>query len=80
MGRGEVAGRDWLRLFYSDLGDLVEAVKRHAAAGVPLDEAKRLVPEELSPTCEKPFSQYPDYRPWRRQVLGNIERVYASVS
>jgi glyoxylase-like metal-dependent hydrolase (beta-lactamase superfamily II) len=80
MGHGEVAARDWLRLFQSYIVDLIAAVKRHAAAGVSLDESKRLVPEELAPTYEKPLSKYPDYRPWRQQVLGNIERVYAAVS
>jgi hypothetical protein len=47
---------------------------------VSLDEIKRLVPEEVAPTYEKPLSQFPDYRPWRRQVPGNIERVYTAVS
>jgi cyclase len=80
MGHGEVAGRDWLRLFQSYIADLIAVVKRHAAAGVSLDEIKRLVPEEVAPTYEKPLSQFPDYRPWRQQVMGNIERVYAAVS
>jgi cyclase len=80
MGHGEVAGRDWLRLFQNYIADLIAVVKRHAAAGVSFDEIKRLVPEEVAPTYEKPLSQFPDYRPWRRQVLGNIERVYAAVS
>jgi glyoxylase-like metal-dependent hydrolase (beta-lactamase superfamily II) len=80
MGHGEVAGRDWLRLFQGYVADLIEAVKRHAAAGVCLDEIKRVVPKEIAPVYEQPLSQYPDYRPWNRQVMGNIERVYASVS
>jgi glyoxylase-like metal-dependent hydrolase (beta-lactamase superfamily II) len=80
MGHGEVAGRDWLRLFQNYIADLIAVVKRHAAAGVSFDEIKRLAPEEVAPTYEKPLSQFPDYRPWRRQVLGNIERVYAAVS
>jgi cyclase len=80
MGHGEVAGRDWLRLFQNYMADLIAAVKRHAAAGVSLDEVKQLVPAEVAPTYEKPLSQFPDYRPWRRQVLGNIERIYTAVS
>ena len=80
MGHGDVAGKEWLRMFYAYIGDLIEAVKRHAAAGVTLDEIKRLVPEEVAPQYERPFSKYPDYRPWRQQVLANIERVYAAVS
>jgi hypothetical protein len=34
---------------------------------------------EVAPRYEKPFSKYPVYRPWRRQVLVNIERIYAAV-
>jgi cyclase len=80
MGHGDVAEKEWLRMFYTYIGDLNEAVKRHAAAGVSLDEIKRLVPEEVAVKYEAPLSKYPDYRPWRRQVLANIERVYAAVS
>jgi cyclase len=80
MGHGDVAGKEWLRMFYSYIADLIEAVKRHAAVGMSLDEMKRLVPEEVAPRYEEPLSRYPDYRPWRTQVLANIERVYAAVS
>lgn len=80
MGHGEVAGRDWLRLFQSYITDLIAAVRRDAAAGVSLDDIKRRVPEEMAATYETPLSQASDYRPWRRQVLGNIEHVYAAVS
>jgi hypothetical protein len=66
-------------MFHAYLVDLIAAVKCHAAAGIALDAIKRLVIEEVAPTYEKPFSKYPDYRPWRQQVLANIERVYASV-
>ena len=79
MGHGEVAGRDWLRLFQGYIIDLIAAVRRHAAAGISLDEIKRRVPEEMAATYETPLSQFSDYRPWRRQVLGNIEHVYAAV-
>jgi cyclase len=79
MGHGDVAGKEWLRLFYAYIGDLIGAVKRHAAARVTLDEIKQLVPEEVAPKYEKAFSKYPDYRPWRQQALANIERVYTSV-
>jgi cyclase len=79
MGHGEVAGRDWLRLFQGYITDLIAAVRRHAAAGISLDEIKRRVPEEMAATYETPLSQFSDYRPWRHQVLGNIEHVYAAV-
>ncbi len=80
MGHGDVAGRDWLRTFQSYIHDMVEAVRREAAAGATLDEVKQRVPAKLAPTYEKPFSTYADYRPWRLGVLANIERTYALVS
>jgi cyclase len=80
MGHGAPAGRDWLRTFRGYVHDMVEAVRRAAAAGATLDEVKRRVPEALAATYEKPFSAYPDYRPWRAGVLANIERTYAMVS
>ena len=32
----------------------------------------------LAPTYERAFSAYADYRPWRTQVIGNIERIVAT--
>jgi glyoxylase-like metal-dependent hydrolase (beta-lactamase superfamily II) len=80
MGHGEPAGRDWLRTFRGYIGDLVDAVRTEVAAGATLDEVKQRVPPRLAPTYEKPFSVYGDYRPWRTQILGNIERIYTMVS
>jgi glyoxylase-like metal-dependent hydrolase (beta-lactamase superfamily II) len=79
MGHGQVAGKDWLRLFSNYIEHLVDAVKRHASAGVPLADITRLVPEELAPQYEQPLSKYADYRPWRPSVLASIERVFAAV-
>ena len=36
------------------------------------------MPARLAPAYEKPFSNYGDYRPWRTQILGNIERIVAT--
>lgn len=80
MGHGEPAGKDWLRVFRGYIEDLVEAVRREAAAGASLDEVKQRVPDLLAPKYERPFSRYGSYRPWRQLVLTNIERVYATVS
>jgi cyclase len=80
MGHGEPAGREWLRVFRGYVGDLVEAVRRDAGAGATLDEIKRRVPEALGPAYEQAFSKYGPYRPWRQLILGNIERVFATVS
>src|SRR5438552_6791709 len=80
MGHGEVAGRDWLRIFRGYVHDMVEAVRAEVMRGATLEEAQRRVPEALAPTYEKPFSAYGDYRPWRAGLLLNIERTYAMVS
>jgi glyoxylase-like metal-dependent hydrolase (beta-lactamase superfamily II) len=79
MGHGEVAGRDWLRAFRAYVHDVVDAVRAEVATGATLDEVKQRVPPRLAPVHEKPFSAYGDYRPWRQQVLGNIERIFAMV-
>ncbi len=79
MGHGEPAGKDWLRVFRGYIEDLVEAVRREAAAGATLDEVKQRVPDRLAPKYEPAFSRYGSYRPWRQRVLGNIERTYAVV-
>ena len=80
MGHGDPAGREWLRTFRGYVHDMVEAVRREAAAGATLDEVKQRVPGALAAAYEKPFSAYPDYRPWRAGLLANIERTYAMVS
>jgi cyclase len=80
MGHGEPAGREWLATFRGYVHDMVEAVRREVAAGATLDEVKQRVPAALAGAYEKPFSSYPDYRPWRAGLLANIERTYAMVS
>ncbi|MBI4013203.1 MAG: MBL fold metallo-hydrolase [Candidatus Rokubacteria bacterium] len=80
MGHGEPAGKEWLAVFRGYVEDLVEAVRREAAAGATLDEVKQRVPDRLAPAYEQAFSKYGPYRPWRQLILGNIERVYATVS
>jgi glyoxylase-like metal-dependent hydrolase (beta-lactamase superfamily II) len=80
MGHGDVAGRDWLRTFRGYVHDMVEAVRREAAAGATLDEVKQRVTARLAPTYEKAFSAYGDYRPWRAGLAGNVERTFAMVS
>jgi cyclase len=80
MGHGDLAARDWLLTFRGYVHDLVEAVRREAAAGATLDEVKRRVPDQLAPIYEKPFSRYGEYRPWRQLILGNIERAFAQTS
>jgi hypothetical protein len=80
MGHGEPDGRGWLATFRGYVEDMVEAVRREAAAGATLDEVKARVPDRLAPKYEAPFSRYGSYRPWRTGLLLNIERAYAHVS
>jgi glyoxylase-like metal-dependent hydrolase (beta-lactamase superfamily II) len=80
MGHGDIAGRDWMALFRGYVHDLVAAVRAEVAAGATLDETKTHVLAKLAPVYEKPFSTYGDYRPFRTQILGNIERTFAMVS
>jgi glyoxylase-like metal-dependent hydrolase (beta-lactamase superfamily II) len=78
MGHGAVAGKDWLRFFRGYMADLIGAVRREAETGLSLDEIKQRVPDTLAPKYEQGLSKYGEYRPWRRLVLGNIERVHAT--
>ncbi|MGH7319079.1 MAG: MBL fold metallo-hydrolase [Candidatus Rokuibacteriota bacterium] len=80
MGHGEPAGREWLQRFRGYLEDLIEAVRHEAATGATLDEVKLRVPDRIAPAYEQAFSKYRAYRPWRQGVLGNIERIYTTVT
>ena len=40
MGHGDVAGRDWLRIFRGYVHDMVAAVREEVATGATLDEVK----------------------------------------
>ncbi len=80
MGHGDVAGRDWLRVFRGYVHDMVEAVREEVAKGATLDEVKQRVTAKLAPTYEKPFSAYGEYRPWRAGLAANIDRTFAMVS
>jgi len=80
MGHGDVADREWLRVFRGYVGDMVAAVREEAATGATLEEVKGRVTAKLAPTYEKPFSAYGDYRPWRAGLAANVERTFAMVS
>jgi hypothetical protein len=38
------------------------------------------VPDRLAPAYEQAFSKCGPYRPWRQEILANVERVFATVS
>jgi cyclase len=80
MGHGDVADREWLRVFRGYVGDMVATVRVEVATGATLDEVKHRVTAKLAPIYEKPFSAYGDYRPWRTGLAANVERTFAMVS
>ena len=80
MGHGDVADRDWLRIFRGYVHDMVEAVRTEVATGATLGEVTQRVITKLAPVYEKPLSAYGDFRPWRTGAMANIERTFAMVS
>jgi len=81
LGHGQVAGRDWLRIFRGYVEDLVEAVRHEVWAGASLEETKELVRDALAPRYEAALTREGGtYRPWRTLVLANIERAFQMVS
>jgi glyoxylase-like metal-dependent hydrolase (beta-lactamase superfamily II) len=81
LGHGQVAGRDWLRVFRGYVEDLVEAVRREVWTGTGLEETKERVRDALAPKYEAALTREGGtYRPWRTLVLANIERAYQMVS
>ncbi|HAL56552.1 MAG TPA: hypothetical protein DCP63_08770 [Bacteroidetes bacterium] len=76
-GHGEVQkGKDRLNLCVRYLRDLVGAVKAQAEKGATLDEATRIVIEELAPTYEKEFQ---GFRQALSGPIGNVARTYEGV-
>lgn len=76
-GHGDVRkGKDRLNLVVAYLHDLVGAVKAQTEKGATLDEATRIITDELAPKYEKYFQGF-------RQSLtgpnGNITKVFGAV-
>jgi glyoxylase-like metal-dependent hydrolase (beta-lactamase superfamily II) len=70
-GHGDVQqGKERLQMLRAFLDDLIPAVRRAIAGGIPLDEAKRTVKAELASKHEKNFPS------WNGGAEASIERVY----
>jgi cyclase len=74
-GHGEPAAKSHLAQFRGYLGDLVAAVKKAGADGMPLDEMKKKLSDDLAPKYEAYFSRYPVGQ-YRDRVPVNIEAAY----
>jgi cyclase len=75
LGHGDVVTKAHLTFFRGYLGDLVDAVKKGAAAGASLDDLKQSVANQLAPKYEAGMSKYPVGQ-YRDRVGVNIEAVY----
>jgi hypothetical protein len=75
LGHGEVATKAHLTFFRGYLADLVDAVKKGAAAGASLNDLKQSVANQLASKYEAGMSKYPVGR-YRHRVATNIEAVY----
>ena len=58
-GHGEPAPRTHLAMFRGYLTDLVAAVKKAGADGMPLDAMKTKISDDLAPKYESYMSRYP---------------------
>jgi cyclase len=75
VGHGEPAPKSHLTFFRGYMTDLVGAVKKAAADGMPLDDMKKKVADDLAPKYEKGMSKYPIGQ-YRDRIGLNIEMVY----
>jgi cyclase len=78
VGHGDPAPKSHLTFFRSYLTDLVDAVKTAAVAGMPLDEMKKKIGDDLAPKYEIGMSKYPLGR-YRDRVGVNVEHVHAKI-
>jgi cyclase len=78
VGHGDPAPKSHLTFFRNYLADLVDAVKKGGAAGMPLDEMKKKIGDDLAVKYEKGMSKYPLGR-YRDRVGVNVEHVYNKI-
>jgi cyclase len=78
VGHGDPAPKSHLTFFRSYLTDLVDAVKKGGAAGMPLDEMQKTIGDDLAGKYEKGMSKYPLGR-YRDRVGVNVEHVYTKI-
>ena len=78
VGHGNPTPKSHLVFFRGFLTELVGAVKKHRAAGMPLDEMKKKIEEELAGKYESGMSKYEGGR-YRDRIGGNVEQVYGKL-
>jgi glyoxylase-like metal-dependent hydrolase (beta-lactamase superfamily II) len=78
VGHGEPAPKSHLTFFRNYLTDLVDGVKKGAAAGMPLDDMKKTIGDGLAAKYEAGMSKYPLGR-YRDRVGVNVEHVHAKI-
>ena len=74
-GHGEPAPKAHLEKFRGYLTDLVAAVKKAGADGMPLDAMKTKIADDLAPKYESYMSRYPVGQ-YRDRVPVNVEAAY----
>ena len=79
VGHGDPAPKSHLTFFRGYLTDLVDGVKKGAAAGMPLEDMKKQIGEALAPKYEKGMSKYP-LGQYRDRVGVNVEHVYGKIA
>ena len=75
VGHGDPAPKAHLAFFRGYLTDLVDGVKKAGAAGMPLDDIKKKVAEDLAPKYERGMSKYP-LGQYRDRIGQNVEQAY----
>lgn len=78
VGHGNPTPKSHLPFFRGFLTDLVAAVKQHGAAGMPLDDMKKKIAEDLAPKYEKGMSKYEGGR-YRDRIHDNVAQVYGKL-
>ena len=78
VGHGDPAPKSHLTFFRNYLTDLVDGVKKASAAGIPLEEMKKKIGDDLGGKYEAGMSKYPLGR-YRDRVGVNVEHVYNKI-
>ena len=79
VGHGDPVPKSHLAYFRGYLTDLVGAVKKATADGMPLPDMKKKVAEDLAGKYETTMSKYPLGR-YRDRIDANVEQVYTKTA
>jgi cyclase len=78
VGHGDPTPKSHLTFFRGYMTDLVGAVKQAGAAGMPLDDMKKKIADDLAPKYEKGMTKYP-LGQYRDRIGLNVEQCYNKV-